>query len=370
MLTDTQTLLRRHLSQAFGLSALVLTMGACSDESRSFDDQACTFIDPAAECPTAEDAVELLEGNKICETPVREVVAVGEFVERLEFSGSDTGFYSGSSDPYSSCCYEVNYRELKNEFCVVGRPLMHEGRPITATVHNARVATGWSAAPQPVLAGLSLEQRAALREHWLEVSLLEHASVASFSRFALDLMAFGAPPELVFGAHNAAADEVVHARLSFALASAFAGEVLAPGRLALPNGIQIATSLAELARAAAIEGCIGETLAVVLAAEQLKGATDPAVRAALTQIIQDESKHAELAWATLRWALKSGDASVRRAIEEVFASPLEHCAFLDVEPVDGVAVPSHGLPSSKAMIQAGRMALERVVLPAAKLLLS
>ncbi|MCA9546694.1 MAG: ferritin-like domain-containing protein, partial [Myxococcales bacterium] len=56
-------------------------------------------------------------------------------------------------------------------------------------------------------------QRARLADHWTRQALAEHASVASFARFALHLMAVGAPPDLLVATHQAGLDEIEHARL-------------------------------------------------------------------------------------------------------------------------------------------------------------
>jgi hypothetical protein len=64
------------------------------------------------------------------------------------------------------------------------------------------------------------DERAA---RWVARGLGEHASVASFAAFSLQLMVNGAPFSLLTGAANANADEVRHAEQSFALASRFAG---------------------------------------------------------------------------------------------------------------------------------------------------
>jgi hypothetical protein len=82
----------------------------------------------------------------------------------------------------------------------------------------------------------------------------------------------------------------------------------------------IARDLAELATWTARDGAIGETMAAWLAGQALEGSADPAVRAVLERIVRDETEHAELAWATLRWALAQGGAPVQAAIEAVFAS--------------------------------------------------
>jgi hypothetical protein len=49
---------------------------------------------------------------------------------------------------------------------------------------------------------------------------MEHASVAAFARFTLDLLALGAPADLVQSAQQALGDEIAHAELCFGLAGA------------------------------------------------------------------------------------------------------------------------------------------------------
>jgi hypothetical protein len=52
----------------------------------------------------------------------------------------------------------------------------------------------------------------------------------------LELLALGAPAELVEKAHVAALDEIEHARICFALASAYGGERYGPGPLDAVTG--------------------------------------------------------------------------------------------------------------------------------------
>src|SRR6185369_11435722 len=100
---------------------------------------------------------------------------------------------------------------------------------------------------------------------WTRDGLFEHASVASFGRFALELLAAGAPAALVEDAHRAALDEVRHARLCFDLASAYAGEAIAPGAFPFEGRVEVTSDLASIASRAAREGCIGETIAAAVA---------------------------------------------------------------------------------------------------------
>jgi len=150
---------------------------------------------------------------------------------------------------------------------------------------------------EPIDGDDSLDDRTrrALALAWLDDARLEHASVASFARFTLDLLALGAPADLVADAQRAAADEVRHAQRCFSLATRYHGEALGPGPLAVDGSIG-ATTLVDAAVAAVREGCVGETTASLSAAAQLDRASDTKVRVTLTAIAEDEARHAELAW--------------------------------------------------------------------------
>ncbi len=62
-------------------------------------------------------------------------------------------------------------------------------------------------------------ERAALGAAWLRNALMEHASVAALARFTLELLAVGAPADLIRDSNAAASDETRHAELCFALAA-------------------------------------------------------------------------------------------------------------------------------------------------------
>jgi hypothetical protein len=193
-----------------------------------------------------------------------------------------------------TCCYE---------FCTAsccGRPFVIEGKVRTA---RAMRRDDWLSG-LPELAGKSLP--VALRERaaaeWLEDARMEHASVAAFARFTLELLAFGAPADLVTESQLAGLDEVDHARLCFALASRYAGADLGPTALSMAQ-VAPASSLRESVLSAVIEGCIGETLAAARARAALESARDQATRSVLAKIAEDEARHAELAYRYVAWAL-------------------------------------------------------------------
>ena len=133
----------------------------------------------------------------------------------------------------------------------------------------------------------------------------------------------------------------------------------------------MSSDLALVAANAAREGCIGETLAAVQAAEQLGQATDPAVRAALAIIAEDEARHAELAWRTVAWAVATGGAPVRAAVAQAFASAESVLAgFTAGAPEGDEALTAHGRLGRADLTAALRRALDEVVRPAAAALLA
>jgi hypothetical protein len=197
-----------------------------------------------------------------------------------------------------------------------GRPFLVDGDARQASLC---ASDGWRdahLAPRTEHLGTALCLR--LSEAWTETALLEHASIAAFARFTLQLLALGAPAELIEAANAAIAEETAHARLAFAVASAFAGRALGPGPLAIDGALET-TSLEEVVVATIREGCIGETVSAVHATEALFYVDDPALRQVLSRIAEDETRHAQLAWRFVRWALEIGDAELRSAVRAEFA---------------------------------------------------
>jgi len=341
----------------------------------NLDDVACTNVEVGGTCPSAADAESILVGNETCETPVRRVVATGELVSEqdvmytgyggyspLDTSAADTGYGNYTSEA-RRCCYEAAYVVPDpNSGCTIGRPLTFEGEHRTA---NAVCRRDWSGEQRPCIDGLSDGERELLARAWLHDALMEHASIPAFARVALELTALGAPPELVRRTTEAMADEVVHARACFALASAYAGQPLGPGHLDAPP--RAVPSLAQFAVETFREGCVGETLAVGRAAVQLRDATDPVVRAVLEQIIADETRHAQLAWDTVRWALSVGGAAVHDALADELAA----LTLSDEPRQPGLGrTRAHGLAETREVMAALGDLLDDVIRPTAAELLA
>jgi hypothetical protein len=66
------------------------------------------------------------------------------------------------------------------------------------------------------------------------------------------------------------------------------------------------------------EGCVGETVAAIEAAEALEQCEDATARAALEVISADEGRHAALAWQFVAWALQTGESGLRSRVREAF----------------------------------------------------
>lgn len=245
--------------------------------------------------------------------------------------------------------------------CAIGRPFVVEGEARAAA--PAARADWIAAAVTPSLEGLDGEAREALARHWLEVGALEHASVASFARFTLELLAIGAPADLVAGAQRAGLDEVEHARLAYALASAYAGRALGPGPLDL-GPLAIAADARSLIRALVVEGCVGETLGVAEALAIAASVRDPALAAAHARIAADEQRHAELSWRALAHLVTDDDTA--RFAAACFAEAIA-AASRDPEP-RAFTLPEHGLLSAAALGAIRRQALAAVVAPCAEAL--
>jgi len=68
------------------------------------------------------------------------------------------------------------------------------------------------------------------------------------------------------------------------------------------------------------EGCVGETVAAIEAREAAEYAADPGRRALLLEISEDETRHAELAYRFVQWALSQGDSALGHVVRQEFAA--------------------------------------------------
>jgi hypothetical protein len=174
---------------------------------------------------------------------------------------------------------------------------------------------------------------------WLaRMAHLEAASVDAFEILQRELGAHGAPRELVEAALAAAGDERRHARLMTRLAR-FAGARPPAARVTrLPP-----RELEDVARENAVEGCVRESFAALLAWRQAFAARDRGIREAMEIIAPDESGHAALSWAIDAWAAERLGRAARRRVREareeasaLLIRDVEHTELPEVRAVAGL----------------------------------
>lgn len=240
---------------------------------------------------------------------------------------------SGPTEQDDQCCYMV----IAGCCITPGRPLVVAGQ---AHVAKSAPRDVWQAALPWSPPDLNKAIRDEATGRWTRAALVEHASIAAFARFTLQLMALGAPPDLLLAAHAAMADEVEHARVSFAIAAALAGQPVGAGRLPAALG-ELPRSRVAFVVDAFREGCIGESIAAAVAGLAAARCEDRALRGILERIAEDELRHAALAWRAVRWALDQPDAGPLRAALAELPAP----SFVTAEDLD--ELPALGLLSSR-----------------------
>jgi len=251
---------------------------------------------------------------------------------------------------------------------VCGRPFLieEEARKAAAIASPAWLVSAVELRLADVQVPADTALRAQLAAHWTEIGLMEHASVAAFARFTLQLLALGAPVELVDASQRAALDEVRHAELAFALASRYAGRSIGPGPLPLSGALD-ASSVDAILRTTVREGCVGETRAALEASRAAETCEDPAVRSVLETIAGDEARHAELAWKVVRFIVSAHPDMVTVLAEEFGRVDREERALA---AVDDASDDRFGVLSAGALERCHREAYRDVIAPCARTLLA
>jgi hypothetical protein len=138
---------------------------------------------------------------------------------------------------------------------------------------------------------------------------LEAASVVAFRILESELRAHGAPQTLLDRTREAAADEIMHARLVQRLAERFGGQVT-------ERAVRVARvrDLETIALENSVEGCVSETWGCLLGMHQAEHAKSPLLRRAYQRIAADEARHAQLSWDIAEWAEQKLDGEARERI--------------------------------------------------------
>jgi hypothetical protein len=242
-----------------------------------------------------------------------------------------------------------------------GRPFLVAGAPRQAPLGGA---LDWTETLPAIgdLGTLTEEQRATVARHFVEAALMEHASIAAFARFSLQLLALGAPSDLLMETARAMADETQHARLCFGLAERYGLRAVAPGRLDVTGALG-EVDLLDVVEMVTLEGCIGESSAALEAAWAAEAAVDPVVKEALAGIAEDEARHAALAFRFVAWAA-ARDARVLPRVRELVAEAATTTDGDDTERSARHALEAHGV-LDRGTRRAARAAALRDVIPGA-----
>ncbi len=319
-------------------------VGRCAVATCTFDGDCepgygCQSYDGSRGCDVLQFA---------CQTPQDTCGGVNDCAGTADLCGVESGGFT---------CLQAG--------CAIGRPFLVDSVERVAEVIPS---SGWQAPLADLELGdvpIEIRQRAAAS--WQRIAQMEHASVAAFARFALQLLSLGAPAELLELTTRAMSDEIDHARRAFAVASRYAGAPLGPAPLKVDDSCG-PTSLLEIVRLTLLEGCIGETVAALEALE-LSETVAPALRDHLATLARDETRHAELAFRFLRWALANGDPDVAACVRSAINSVRSELRALRSSPSPGAldateaALLAHGVLSDRGRRASRSRALGNVVLP-------
>ncbi len=320
------------------------------DAAAPYEENEAGYPISGSEVVYCQDDVEDMEVCMACDDACFQEVASAWSAEHVyEASGFEMWRNCGPMWLDGACCHLVNLAEW-----VEGRPLRIQGQARTAPLEPG---DDWCTAGMPGEVPASL--RPVLAAHFSRQALAEHASVASFGRFLMQLMHLGAPPDLLMATQQAIADELDHARRCFSIAAAY-GEPAGPGPLDT-GGATSESTPEEVLEETVREGCVNETLAAVEAALLGQKVTDPLLKETFEVIASDEARHAGLAWKTVRW-LVAQDPARLETVRRVLAT--ERSRLLSGVPGKGwEELEAFGILGPRARQDLARQAFDTVITP-------
>lgn len=340
----------------------------CLTDADCGDGNICICGSPVGHCAQADCTDDTsCEENMLCSSYITEP-GCGGIAYRCQTPEDECG---GDADCLEGeqCSSDGAKKLCKPMECVIGRPFLVEGEERLAPTERR---DDWVASDlAPDLTNLDLATRRELTSYWTEIARMEHASVAAFARFALQLLSLGAPPELVSRTHAAMADETRHATFAFSIASSYGDKTIGPGPLAM-NGAIADHSVEDILRTVLLEGCLGETVASMEAAEALEHVQDPALRFVLREITRDEEQHALLAWRSVQWMYETFELEARPVLAEIVEQLKATLAGpASVQPSSrDEALLARGCVTPAVRSELRRGALARVVIPGLEAILN
>src|SRR5690606_15120662 len=235
-----------------------------------------------------------------------------------------------TSDPEERCkaaCVEASYLSGDRQFeeddvtsCEAEPVEMNDGDPedpwdpvytqllITCTAQGTE--PGFCTGRRPLghrEAELAIDSTGA----WFAVHAhLEQASIAAFDELAQWLQQRGAPASLIERCRSARRDEIDHARRMTEQARRRGATIPA---VEAEGG---SDELLDVALHNAVEGCVSEAFAAVVAAHQARHAHDPELRELFGVLANDELRHGQLAWDLHEWLSSRLSAAQQAVVEQ------------------------------------------------------
>lgn len=376
-MTTTERILQRFVLLSLGIGVV-----ACSSSNPSKDKKEpkvqtqstspetivsyCFGIDEGKKCPPLEEVNKKMPSNSTdyCGNKTGEYLEIVDFVSQnpQAFTKNTIDKPPPPDDAGDTCCYKARYQPIDTvPNCVPGRPYVQEGENVLAQL--IQMKGDWRHNGTSIPFGTK-EERKSAGHFYLETARAEHASVASFNRFSLELISLGAPANLIRRAQEAALDEVRHAQQAFSISNTLLSKEFQPSAMSID--VQLAKNHLALAKAVLEEAAIQETIAVLLAVEQLRVVQSPVIKAYLQEVVEDESRHAELAFDTLRWCLEMGGEEVRTLIHD----RIQESIHFSTKMYPKEAIIALGIPSQdtlKRMVQRG---IREVIIPSLRSLIA
>lgn len=221
-------------------------------------------------------------------------------------------------------------------------PVSKGGRPYYDTegewlLPHSQSTSAWKDSACPFiptnLSTLTPELKQKYAKRWEQQGQSEHASVASFALFIQKLLSVSAPPELILEATDCLREEISHAKMCYALASAYAGRSIDPGSYDT-HTILVSADISEMLIATIKEGCIHETVSAFEAVQETENPEiDPVVKEILKQIAQEEAHHTAFAYKVVKWGiereLEKGNKDIYFLAQKTFETEISELEFSD-----------------------------------------
>lgn len=205
-----------------------------------------------------------------------------------------------------------------------------------------------------------------LASYWAERALLELRVSGYFSQLLTELLVVGADPEVLHLVARAPHDEVRHAEICRATASAYAGREIPwpePGPTTIGRHEGVAAELVPTLHVA-LMCCVNETVATAWLEACYAMATVPLARQTLRNLLREEIDHARIGWAHLasRHVTPRMRAALGKWVPAMIDATLRSWLRTHrVAPSRGFR--AHGVPSDAATRRIVLAAVDEIVLP-------